>query len=166
MLGIGSNMLLSLQKKTKLIFLNCVCRDLKLVFNSHVFMSWRKDFPLPKQEGIHVQQALAPSLPFHHQQQPLPELHLLWAALWGWRVLPAWTPGSGSWVGEEVGGSVIYFCMPDLNQPLLTKWELSAIRGDTQPLLPLCLLNCKDAFHQIKRLRLLPEFQTSWFWEF
>lgn len=128
----------------------------------------KKSFPIAQVWGhVFMQQTSAPHCPATPTNNPYHSCIFseLFSEAGRW-YMPAWTPGSGSWVGEEVGGSVIYFCMPDLNHPLLTKWELSAIREDVRPLLSLCLSSCKDAFHQIKRLRLLPEFQTSWFWEF
>lgn len=86
---------------------------------------------------------------------------------WGGGGVPtAWTPGSGSWVGEEVGGSVIYFCICLIETiPSSPNGSFQLLKEDMQPLSSLCLSSCKDAFHQIKRLRLLPGFHTSWFWE-
>lgn len=142
-------------EKPKCIFLNCVFRDSMLLIDSYVFKSPRKDFLLPKWGDVFTYNKSWP----HHCPSTTtttnPYYSFLFSELFseGWGCLAAWTPGSGCWVGEEVGGSVIYFCMPDLNHPLLTKWELSALREDVQPLLSLCLSDCKDAFSPDQKIK-------------
>lgn len=99
------------------------------VSDSYVFRSPRKAFHCPRVEHVYT-------APIALRSPPPPNPTRAASSLPCSQVggcLPAWIPGSGSWVEEEVGGSVIYFCMPDLNHPLLTKWERSAIREDMQP---------------------------------
>lgn len=81
MLGTGSNMLIELQKN-QIYFLNGVFRDLMLIFDSYVFRSLRKVFPLPNVGACLCATGLGPSLP----PPPIDNNphRLLWVVLWGW----------------------------------------------------------------------------------